>query len=64
MLQFTFSSYSPEDDDYEGYGYSLCGRLSAVRIVFLYRFVQEVSFFLSFMGKHHIHRDIEVGAKH
>ena len=40
--QFKFNSYSAEDDDYEGYDYSLQGRLSAVRIVFLYRFVQEV----------------------
>ncbi|KAK6160946.1 hypothetical protein DH2020_004327 [Rehmannia glutinosa] len=42
LIQFTFNSYSIEDDDYEGYDYSLSGRLSAVRIVFLYRFVQEV----------------------
>lgn len=42
-FQFTFESYSAEDDDYEGYDYSLRGRLSAVRIVFLYKFVQEVS---------------------
>jgi len=41
-LQFKFSSYSAGDDDYEGYDYSLSGKLSAVRIVFLYRFVQEV----------------------
>lgn len=46
VLQFTFNSYSIEDDDYEGYDYSLTGRLSAVRIVFLYRFVQEVLLFL------------------
>ncbi|XP_022863440.1 uncharacterized protein LOC111383558 [Olea europaea var. sylvestris] len=44
LIQFTFNSYSVEDDDYEGYDYSLTGRLSAVRIVFLYRFVQEVAF--------------------
>ena len=42
FFQFKFNSYSAEDDDYEGYDYSLQGRLSAVRIVFLYRFVQEV----------------------
>jgi len=42
-FQFKFNSYSAEDDDYEGYHYSLQGNLSAVRIVFLYRFVQEVS---------------------
>lgn len=43
LPQFKFHSYSAEDDDYEGYDYSLQCRLSAVRIVFLYRFVQEVS---------------------
>lgn len=42
FFQFKFNSYSAEDDDYEGYDYSLEGQLSAVRIVFLYRFVQEV----------------------
>ena len=43
LFQFTFNSYGIEDDDYEGYNYSLHGQLSEVRIVFLYRFVQEVS---------------------
>lgn len=43
FFQFNFTSYSVGDDDYEGYEFSLSGRLSAVRIVFLYRFVQEVS---------------------
>lgn len=38
----SFSSYNPDDDDYEGYDYSLFGQLSEVRIVFLNRFVQEV----------------------
>jgi vacuolar protein sorting-associated protein 13A/C len=42
LIKFKFSSYSAGDDDYEGYDYSLSGKLSAVRIVFLYRFVQEV----------------------
>lgn len=41
-FQFSFTSYSVGDDDYEGYDFSLSGRLSAVRIVFLNRFVQEV----------------------
>ncbi|KAL0376317.1 UNVERIFIED_CONTAM: Vacuolar protein sorting-associated protein 13 [Sesamum calycinum] len=50
LIQFTFNSYSIEDDDYEGYDYGLSGRLSAVRIVFLYRFVQEGSgYVLMFM---------------
>ncbi|KAL0925483.1 hypothetical protein M5K25_003816 [Dendrobium thyrsiflorum] len=39
--KFNFQSFSIEDDDYEGYDYSLSGRLSAVRIIFLYRFVLE-----------------------
>lgn len=43
LIQFAFKSYSPEDDDYEGYNYSLSGKLSAVRIVFLNRFIQELS---------------------
>jgi len=42
FFQFKFHSYSADDDDYKGYDYSLQGQLSAVRIVFLYRFVQEV----------------------
>ncbi|KAJ0228735.1 Vacuolar protein sorting-associated protein 13 [Hirschfeldia incana] len=48
LIKFKFTSYSAGDDDYEGYDYSLSGRLSAVRIVFLYRFVQEVTAY--FMG--------------
>ncbi|KAM2018735.1 hypothetical protein ACFX1T_021631 [Malus domestica] len=43
LIKFKFNSYSAEDDDYKGYEYSLCGRLSAVRIIFLYRFVQEIT---------------------
>ncbi|CAK7326271.1 unnamed protein product [Dovyalis caffra] len=43
LIKFNFSSYSAEDDDYEGYDYKLSGRLSAVRIIFLYRFVQEIT---------------------
>ncbi|XP_062108869.1 uncharacterized protein LOC133819601 isoform X1 [Humulus lupulus] len=43
LIKFKFNSYSAEDDDYEGFDYSLQGRLSAVRIVFLYRFVQEIT---------------------
>ncbi|GFZ13853.1 calcium-dependent lipid-binding family protein [Actinidia rufa] len=43
LIKFSFNSYGIEDEDYEGYDYSLRGRLSAVRIVFLYRFVQEIT---------------------
>ncbi|XP_057809782.1 uncharacterized protein LOC131024279 [Salvia miltiorrhiza] len=46
LVQFNFTSYSVGDDDYEGYDFSLSGRLSAVRIVFLYRFVQEITAYL------------------
>ncbi|KAK9136608.1 hypothetical protein Sjap_007202 [Stephania japonica] len=45
LIKFTFNSYNAEDDDFEGYDYSLCGRLSGVRIVFLYRFVQEMTMY-------------------
>ncbi|KAJ6689863.1 hypothetical protein OIU85_006185 [Salix viminalis] len=43
LIKFNFSSYSAEDDDYEGYDYKLSGRLSAACIIFLYRFVQEIT---------------------
>ncbi|WOL14400.1 hypothetical protein Cni_G23180 [Canna indica] len=53
LIKFTFNSYIIEDDDYEGYDYSLSGRLSAVRIVFLYRFVQEItSYFMELASPH------------
>ncbi|KAH7682946.1 Vacuolar protein sorting-associated protein 13 [Dioscorea alata] len=53
LIKFTFQSYSVEDDDYQGYDYSLTGRLSAVRIVFLYRFVQEItSYFMELASPH------------
>ncbi|KAL1372338.1 hypothetical protein AAHE18_01G196400 [Arachis hypogaea] len=42
LIKFKFNSYSAGDDDYEGYAYKLQGQLSAVRIVFLNRFVQEI----------------------
>ncbi|XP_077211040.1 calcium-dependent lipid-binding family protein isoform X2 [Tasmannia lanceolata] len=43
LIKFKFQSYSSDDDDYDGHDYSLHGRLSAVRIVFLYKFVQEIT---------------------
>ncbi|KAJ3675683.1 hypothetical protein LUZ60_004725 [Juncus effusus] len=53
LIKFTFQSYSAEDDDYQGYDYSLTGQLSAVRIVFLYRFVQEfTSYFMELASPH------------
>lgn len=41
-MQLVFTSFSQDDEDYEGYDYSLFGELSEVRIVYLNRFVQEV----------------------
>uniref|UniRef100_A0ACD5YZI2 Uncharacterized protein n=1 Tax=Avena sativa TaxID=4498 RepID=A0ACD5YZI2_AVESA len=53
LIKFSFQSYSVDDDDYEGHNYSLTGQLSAVRIVFLYRFVQEfTSYFMELATPH------------
>ncbi|MCD7461320.1 hypothetical protein HAX54_045890 [Datura stramonium] len=35
LIQFVFKSHSTEDDDYEGYDYSLRGRLSAITAYFM-----------------------------
>lgn len=43
-MQIDFCSYSVGDEDYCGYDYSLVGKLSEVRIVYLNRFVQEVCY--------------------
>ncbi|RRT66838.1 hypothetical protein B296_00039801 [Ensete ventricosum] len=43
-LRLNFISFSTDDDDYMGYDYSLTGQFSEVRIVYLNRFVQEVSY--------------------
>ncbi|GAB2263603.1 hypothetical protein Droror1_Dr00025737 [Drosera rotundifolia] len=42
FVELLFCSYSNDDDDYEGYDYSLTGQLSEVRVVYLNRFIQEV----------------------
>ncbi|XP_071939359.1 uncharacterized protein [Coffea arabica] len=60
LVQFKFSSYSTEDDDYEGYDYSLHGRLSAVRIVFLYRFVQEITAYFMELATPHTEEAIKL----
>ncbi|KAL3812236.1 hypothetical protein ACJIZ3_013504 [Penstemon smallii] len=60
LIQFTFNSYSIEDDDYEGYDYSLNGRLSAVRIVFLYRFVQEITAYFMELATPHTEEAIKL----
>ena len=54
-VQLEFQSYNKDEDDYQGYDYSLSGKLSAVRIVFLYRFIQEVcnqSVLISYLCDH------------
>ena len=42
IMQLVFTSYSVDDEDYDGYEYSLSGQLSEVRVVYLNRFFQEV----------------------
>jgi hypothetical protein len=48
MGQLEFLSFSKDDIDYEGFEYSITGKLSEVRFVFLYRFIQEITAY--FMG--------------
>ncbi|KAG9136747.1 hypothetical protein Leryth_004514 [Lithospermum erythrorhizon] len=60
LIEFVFKSYSTEDDDYEGYEYSLTGRLSAVRIVFLYRFIQEVTAYFMELATPHTEEAIKL----
>lgn len=43
-MQLEFVSFNEDDLDYEGYEFSVTGKLSEVRLVFLNRFIQEVSF--------------------
>ncbi|XP_010540792.1 PREDICTED: uncharacterized protein LOC104814451 [Tarenaya hassleriana] len=42
FVELAFTSFSVDDEDYEGYDYCLAGQLSEVRIVYLNRFIQEV----------------------
>ncbi|XWS49634.1 hypothetical protein CRYUN_Cryun12cG0020000 [Craigia yunnanensis] len=52
FVELVFTSFSFDDEDYEGYEYSLFGQLSEVRIVYLNRFVQEViSYFMGLIPK-------------
>ncbi|KAL9249938.1 Intermembrane lipid transfer protein VPS13-like protein [Drosera capensis] len=60
LIKFTFKSYSAEDDDYAGYDCSLCGRLSGVRIVFLYRFVREISAYFMELATPHTEEVIKL----
>eukprot|EP00850_Spirogloea_muscicola_P005223 SM000023S07679 [mRNA] locus=s23:814661:836470:+ [translate_table: standard] len=47
LVSIKFLSFSKDDDDYKGFEYSLSGSLSAVRIIFLYRFIQELATYFS-----------------
>ncbi|XP_050216889.1 uncharacterized protein LOC126667840 isoform X2 [Mercurialis annua] len=60
LIKFKFSSYSADDDDYEGYDYSLSGRLSAVRIIFLYRFVREMMVYFMELATPHTEEAIKL----
>ncbi|XWS62075.1 hypothetical protein CRYUN_Cryun07bG0179900 [Craigia yunnanensis] len=52
FIELVFTSFSIDDEDYEGHEYSLFGQLSEVRIVYLNRFVQEViSYFMGLVPK-------------
>ncbi|TQD75366.1 hypothetical protein C1H46_039097 [Malus baccata] len=52
FVELVFTSFSVDDEDYEGYEYSLYGQLSEVRIVYLNRFIQEVaSYFMGLVPK-------------
>ncbi|XP_031125724.1 uncharacterized protein LOC116028070 isoform X1 [Ipomoea triloba] len=47
FVELEFCSFNVDDEDYEGYDYSLLGELCEVRIVYLNRFIQEViSYFM------------------
>ncbi|KAL3817950.1 hypothetical protein ACJIZ3_003855 [Penstemon smallii] len=47
FVELLFCSFNADDEDYEGYDYSLIGQLSEVRVVYLNRFLQEViSYFM------------------
>lgn len=52
FVQLEFISFNSEDDDYQGYDYSLVGELSQVQIVYLNRFIQElVGYFMALTPK-------------
>ncbi|KAL4281357.1 hypothetical protein GQ457_03G021640 [Hibiscus cannabinus] len=52
FVELVFTSFSVDDEDYEGYEYSLFGQFSEVRMVYLNRFVQEItSYFMGLVPK-------------
>ncbi|XP_024403056.1 uncharacterized protein [Physcomitrium patens] len=48
FIELEFVSFNEDDLDYEGYDFSVTGKLSEVRLVFLNRFIQEIIAY--FMG--------------
>ncbi|KAH7316123.1 hypothetical protein KP509_21G079300 [Ceratopteris richardii] len=48
FIELEFSSFNKDDTDYEGYEYSLNGKLSEIRFIYLNRFIKEISSY--FMG--------------
>lgn len=60
LIKFKFNSYSAGDVDYEGHDYSLSGRLSAVRIIFLYRFIQEITVYFMELATPHTEEVIKL----
>ncbi|GBG70050.1 hypothetical protein CBR_g4878 [Chara braunii] len=61
LIQLELTSYSKEEDDYPGYDYQLNGALSAVRIVFLYRFIQELmAYFLGLVTAPQVQNTVKV----
>lgn len=53
LVKLEFQSFNVDEEDYQGYDYSLGGRLSSVRIVFLYRFIQEVITYFTALSAPH-----------
>ncbi|KAL6543919.1 hypothetical protein OROGR_010416 [Orobanche gracilis] len=52
FVELVFCSFSADDDDYEGYDYSVLGELSEVRVVYLNRFLQEIiSYFMGLVPR-------------
>eukprot|EP01018_Ginkgo_biloba_P025446 Gb_15429 [translate_table: standard] len=60
LVKLKFQSYNRDDDDFQGYDYSLTARLSAVRIVFLYRFIQEITAYFTGLATPQAQQAIQV----
>ncbi|KAI5061209.1 hypothetical protein GOP47_0023714 [Adiantum capillus-veneris] len=56
LVKLDFQSFNVDEEDYRGYDYSLSGKILSVRIVFLYRFIQEViAYFTALSAPHTQH---------